>query len=226
MTWLKLTKKALQLKQQNSNESIEEVKVESNPNNPTEDWIEEFPTKWFEGEDAPKIMIISNYEYEPQNIEKGAIKLKILEKLEALYPNTDISQKLKELSQDDRVDVNIFVLAFYSTLPISKEKFKEPSTQQQLKKICKFLGCEINDLKEEQEEDIPLFKFDIDLHIRKYYQSEAQFIEETGASVEFIDLLRTQHIDIYLFTSLIGGGYNLDKVKKIGRQLSKVFRRR
>lgn len=38
MTWLKLTKKALQLKQPNSNESIDEVKVESY--NSTEDWIE------------------------------------------------------------------------------------------------------------------------------------------------------------------------------------------
>ncbi|MGD1704056.1 hypothetical protein [Dapis sp. BLCC M229] len=203
MTWLKLTKKALQLKEQNS--TIEEVKVESYPKNPTEDWIEEFPTRWFEGEGAPKTMIISRNEYEPLNIEnikKGAIQLKILEKLD---PNNDlddqqisdklkkISDKLKNLSQNSGVD--ILTLAFYSTQLISKKKLEETSTQEQLQKICDILGCEINDLKGE-EVDIPLFKFDIDLYIKKKYQNEAEFMKKTGTSAEFIEILRTEHIDI------------------------------
>ncbi|NET41417.1 hypothetical protein [Okeania sp. SIO2B3] len=209
MTWLKLTKKALQLKGAKSNESIEEVKVESNPNNPTEDWIEEFPTRWFEGSDAPKTMIISNNEYEPLNIEnikKGAIQLKILEKLDPnLDPNNDlddqqisdkvkkISDKLKNLSQNSGVDE--LILAFYSTQLISKKKLEETSTQEQLQKICDILGCEINDLKG-KEVDIPLFKFDIDLYIKKKYQNEAEFMKKTGTSAEFIEILRTEHIDI------------------------------
>ncbi|MDJ0516486.1 MAG: hypothetical protein QNJ74_09605 [Trichodesmium sp. MO_231.B1] len=207
MTWLKLTKKALELKEQNS--TIEEVKVESNPKNPTEDWIEEFPTRWFEGEDTPKTMIISNNEYEPLNIEnikKGAIQLKILEKLGLNFdPNNDlddqqksekvknISDELKKLSQNSGVD--ILTLAFYSTQLISKKKFEAASTQEQLQKICDILGCKIDDLKGE-EVDIPLFKFDIDLYIKKKYQNEAEFIKETNTSAEFIEILRTEHIDI------------------------------
>ncbi|MDJ0553238.1 MAG: hypothetical protein QNJ68_02100 [Microcoleaceae cyanobacterium MO_207.B10] len=195
MTWLKLTKKALQLKKQNS--TIEEVKVESYPDNSTEDWIEEFPTRWFEGEDAPKTMIISNNEYEPQSIEKGAIQLKILYRLEELYPGSDVSEKLKELSQKSGVDLS--VLTFYSTQPISKEKLKEPSTKKQLDKICSALDCNIDTL-EKREVDLPLFKFDIDFYIRKKYKTEADFIQQTGTSAELIDLLRTQYVDIYLIT--------------------------
>ncbi len=209
MTWLKLTKKALELKEQNS--TIEEVQVESYPKNPTEDWIEEFPTRWFEGADAPKTMIISNNEYEPQSIKKGAIKLKILEILEKLDQNPDknndlddqqksekvknISDELKNLSQKSGVDE--LILAFYSTQPISKKKFEAASTQEQLQKICDILGCKIDDLKGE-EVDIPLFKFDIDLYIKKKYQNEAEFIKETNTSAEFIEILRTEHIDLYL----------------------------
>ncbi|NES03371.1 MAG: hypothetical protein F6K22_11270 [Okeania sp. SIO2F4] len=204
MTWLKLTKKALELKEQNS--TIEEVQVESYPKNPTEDWIEEFPTRWFEGEDAPKTMIISRNDVELLDIEKGAIKLKILEKLGLNFdPNNDlddqqksekvknISDELKKLSQNSGVD--ILTLAFYSTQLISKKKFEETSTQEQLQKICDILRCKIDDLKGE-EEDIPLFKFDIDLYIKKKYQNEAEFIKETNTSAEFIEILRTEHIDI------------------------------
>ena len=184
----------------NSDESIEQVKVKSNPNNPTEDLIENLPTEWFEGSDAPKTMIISRNEYERLNIEnikKGAIKLKILEKinqnnaLKALSP----TQKLINLSQKSGVDK--LILAFYSTQPISKKKLEAASTQEQLQKIGDILGCEINDLMGE-EVDIPLFKFDIDLYIKKKYQNEAQFIKETNASAEFIEILRTEHIDVSL----------------------------
>lgn len=209
MTWLKLTKKALHLMRQNSNESIDEVKVESY--NPTEDWIEEFPTRWFEGSDVPKTMIISNNEHEPLNIEKGAIKLKILEKLEALYPKSDIYQQLEKLSNNSGVDIS--VLTFYSTQPISKEKLEEPSTQQQLAKICDVLGCNIDTLKGE-EVDIPLFKFDIDFYIKKKYKTEAQFIQQTGTSGEFIEILRTQYIDISVLI-IFGGGYSRSNYRSV-----------
>ena len=212
MTWLKLTKKSLHLMGK-SGESIEEVKVESYPSNPTEDWIKEFPTRWFEGSYAPKTMIISNNEYEPLNIEnikKGAIKLKILENiLEKLDPNFDpnndlddqqISKKLKKISEElknlsQKSGVDELILAFYSTQPISKKRFEAASTQEQLQKICDILGCKIDDLKGE-EVDIPLFKFDIDLYIKKKSQNEAEFMKETDTSAEFIEILRTEHIQI------------------------------
>ncbi|MDY7007795.1 MAG: hypothetical protein SWX82_28610 [Cyanobacteriota bacterium] len=142
-------------------------------------------------------MIISRNDVELLDIEKGAIELNILEKLN---PNNDlnnrqISEKLENLSHNSGVDQ--LILAFYSTQPISKKKLEAASTQEQLQKICDILGCEINDLKGE-EVDIPLFKFDIDLYIKKKYQNEAQFIKETDASAEFIEILRTEHIDVSL----------------------------
>ncbi|MEB3342672.1 hypothetical protein [Okeania sp.] len=142
-------------------------------------------------------MIISNNEDEPQSIERGAIQLKILYRLEELYPDSDTDKSLEELSKKSRIDIS--VLTFYSTQPISKEKLKEPSTKKQLDKICTALNCNIDTL-EKREVDLPLFKFDIDFYIRKKYKTEAEFIQQTGTSAEFIDLLRTQYIDIYLIT--------------------------
>ncbi|MEH2423842.1 MAG: helix-turn-helix transcriptional regulator [Nostoc sp.] len=120
---------------------------------------------------------------------REAVRLKIRERANSLVQMT-----LKDLSQ--KSEVHLSLVEFYSKQPIYRQKIDEPQCQKTLNKICKVLGCKVEDLLEPlKSEELPVTKLCLEELAQEKGLSLIDLSLLTNLPYELIDLMNTQPID-------------------------------